>query len=80
MTDALRELLDPIWEANYNSYLQRMGKLPLADGGADSYPSWKTTLKRVSLLALHLKLVPRADRAEIWRMTGMPVPEEEHCP
>ena len=77
VTQALRELHDPIWEANYEIYLDRMGKLPLAEGGADAYPGWKTTLERVSLLALSLNLVPRADRAEVWRMTGLRPPAEE---
>lgn len=70
VTQALRELQDPVWEANYKDYLRRMGQLPVRDGTAFAYSTWEPVRREVARLALDLKLVPRAHLAEVRSMAG----------
>ena len=68
VTPVLRELQDPLWEASYEDYISRMGMLPIADGVAFAYPTWKTVHRRLAGLALDMDLVPHGERAEVREM------------
>ena len=77
IVQALRELQDPVWEANYDDYLRRMGSLPIGDSAAFAYPTWKAALQEVARLSLELDLLPAQDRPEVWELAAMDPPEEE---
>ena len=69
VTQALRALQAPEWEANYRDYLRRMGQLPArALPSAFSYPSWRPVLQSVAAMALDLKLVPEKDLPVVKQM------------
>ena len=73
ITQALRELLSPEWETNYQDYLRRMGQLPLRRlGSAWSHSTWPPVRRRVARMALDLDLVPVRDRREVEQMARAP--------
>lgn len=72
ITQALRELQNPVWEANYTDYMRRMGQLPVRSGrSAFAHPRWRPVLRRVARMALDLELVPERDRPEIKGMATL---------
>ena len=51
----LDELARPVWREHYESYMQRMGVLPISDW-PNSHPSWDTVLANFTALAGELGL------------------------
>ena len=51
----LEELARPVWREHYESYMQRMGVLPVSDW-PNSHPSWGTVLANFTALAGELGL------------------------
>ena len=52
----LEELARPVWRDHYESYMQRMGVLPVSDW-PNSHPNWDTVLANFRALAGELELV-----------------------
>ena len=57
----IEELARPVWRDHYESYMGRMGVLPVADW-PNSHPVWDTVLANFTALARELGLL-RADKA-----------------
>jgi len=57
----LKELARPVWRDHYESYMRRMGVLPVTDW-PNSHPGWDTVLANFTALARELGLLP-ADTA-----------------
>ena len=55
----LEELARPVWREHYESYMRRMGVLPVSDW-PNSHPGWDTVLANFTALAGELGLL-RAD-------------------
>ena len=58
----LNELARPVWRDHYESYMRRMGVLPVTDW-PNSHPGWDTVLENFTALARELGLL-RALRAD----------------
>ena len=53
----LGELARPVWRTHYESYMERMGVLPVSDW-PNSHPSWHIVLANFTALARELGLTP----------------------
>ncbi len=70
LTDALRKLHDPYWEAAFDAYAPRMATRPISDSNPAADPTWRPLRWLVAQVALDMNLVPDRDRAEVGEMAA----------